>query len=306
MNEGAVLISQCGTAGNAISGSGETVFFTAHAADQGPESKHCNSAGEGTGPAVNEVYARVDASETVDISEPSVGPGGDCASCDESDPKAAVYQGSSEDGSKVFFTTEQTLLPGAVGDSLYMYDFDAPVGQRVRLLSREVNSVAATGTDGARLYFQSNGELTAKPNGNGESAHEVAGEKLYVCDAATGSIAFVAGEAGGVEATPDGQYALFSSGRDLKGTNDSSTVTQLFEYDTETGGVARVSVGKNRPRGLNAQPPRASKKAMTATATRQKPRTPPSRRRAAWWVVRRLRRRGSRFRKTGWLCSRAC
>ena len=139
VNEGAVLISQCGIAGNAISGSGETVFFTAHAANQGPESKHCNSAGEGVGPAVNEVYARVAASQTVDISEPSMGPGGDCANCDESDPKAAVYQGSSEDGSKVFFTTEQTLLPGAVGDSLYEYDFDAPVGERVRLLAPEVN-----------------------------------------------------------------------------------------------------------------------------------------------------------------------
>ena len=78
----------------------------------------------------------------------------------------------------------------------------------------------------------------------------MAGEKLYVCDAETGSIAFVAGEVGGVEATPDGQYVLFSSGRDLKGTNDLSTVAQLFEYDTETEGVARVSVGQKSAAGF--------------------------------------------------------
>ncbi len=65
LNEGAVLISQCGTtlagvqeAGhndvyNAVSGSGGTVFFTAHS---GP----CERSGvEGAGPKVNELYARI-------------------------------------------------------------------------------------------------------------------------------------------------------------------------------------------------------------------------------------------------------
>ena len=250
INEGADLISECGIAANAISASGEVVLFTAHAADQGPESKHCNAAGEGTGPAVDELYARVGGSRTVDISEPSTGPGGDCESCDESEPKAAVYQGSSEDGSKVFFTTEQDLLPGAAGDSLYEYNFDVPAGRRVTLLSREVNSVAATASSGSLLYFQSNADLTGKPNANGEAASEVAGEKLYVCDAGGGSVAFVAGEVGGVQTTPDGRYVLFSSGRELKGTDDTSTVAQLFEYDTETEALARVSVGQKSAAGF--------------------------------------------------------
>ena len=250
VNEGADLISDCGIAPNAISASGEIVLFTAHAADQGPESKHCNSAGEGTGPAVNEIYARVGGSETVDISEPSTGAGGDCENCNEGEPKAAVYEGSSEDGLKVFFTTKQSLLPGALGDSLYEYNFAAPAGQRVTLLSGEVNSVAAAASSGALLYFQSPGELTGKPNANGETAHEVAGEKLYVCDPGGGGVAFVAGEAGGVQTTPDGQYALFSSGRRLKGTNDTSTASQLFEYNVQTEGVARVSVGQRSAAGF--------------------------------------------------------
>ena len=70
LNEGAVLISQCGTtlggvqeAGhndvyNAVSGSGGTVFFTAHS---GP----CERSGvEGAGPKVNELYARIDGTTT--------------------------------------------------------------------------------------------------------------------------------------------------------------------------------------------------------------------------------------------------
>ena len=52
--------------------------------------------------AVAEVYARVNASATVAISEPS---SPDCSGCDTAsvDRASAVFQGASQDGSKAFF-----------------------------------------------------------------------------------------------------------------------------------------------------------------------------------------------------------
>lgn len=255
INEQADLISQCGIGANAISASGEVVYFTASAANQGPEAKHCNAQGEGTGPAVNELYARVGGSQTVDISEPSTGPGGDCESCDESEPKAAVFQAASEDGSKMFFTTEQELLAGAKGNSLYEYDFDAASGRRVSLLAAEVTDVTATSRSGARVYFESGAVLSAAANGHGETVNgngepaELEQANLYVYGTETGDTAFVAQAVEREETTRDGQFLAFSSARRLKGTNDTSEAGQLFEYDAETGTVLRVSVGQKSATG---------------------------------------------------------
>lgn len=255
VNEGADLISQCGVTANAISASGEIVYFTASAADQGPENKHCNAMGEGTGPAVNELYARINGSQTVDISEPSTGPGGDCEGCDESNPKPAVFQGASEDGEKLFFTTEQSLLAGAAGNSLYEYDSSAPVGQRLVLLASEVTGVPATAQDGTRVYFESEAVLAAASNNNGEALNgngepaEADQPNLYVYDTETGQTAFVAQQASIAQVTGDGAFALFSSDRELAGTNDTSKVAQLFEYGATTGTVVRVSAGQKSTTG---------------------------------------------------------
>lgn len=129
------LISRCGTRlgssaheealensmCNAISASGERVFFTA---------VECPS-----GPAVNELYARLtdgEASETLSTSEPPLsGPGvipgrlctGPCSEAENEENRhtraSATFRGASRDGSKAFFTIEQELLPGARGDNLY-------------------------------------------------------------------------------------------------------------------------------------------------------------------------------------------
>ena len=76
VNEGAKLVSECGTnlgsregeAGdgeNAVSASGAMVFFTAMAATEGEEGKHCNLSNEGTGPPVNELDARSGGEKTL-------------------------------------------------------------------------------------------------------------------------------------------------------------------------------------------------------------------------------------------------
>lgn len=280
INEAADLISRCGiTLGspeaadtyNAVSASGNVVFFTATECFEGP--------GE---PAVNELYARVDGSETVDISEPSTGPTGDCEACDTSTPAPATFQGATEEGSKVFFLSEQAgLLPGAVGENLYEFDFNDPAHEKLVRVSggvaeSQVRGVVRVSTEGSQVhvYFVAGAVLAGNENANGETA-QAGAENLYVyepdpADPGHNKTLFVAmlcsgaGESGSVsdlgcqgsdeelwipedrrqaQATPDGRFLLFSSFAHLT-ADDTSSVQQLFEYDSQTGAMVRVSRGQ--------------------------------------------------------------
>jgi hypothetical protein len=104
--------------------------------------------------------------------------------------------------------------------------------------------------------------LTGSANGNGEVA-EYGAQNLYVYDTETGGgPVFVAQEAGrqyvtdngrrhqetpGVDTTRDGRFAVFGSPRHIAGSDDSSSVAQIFEYDADTGKLARVSIGAAVP-----------------------------------------------------------
>lgn len=216
INEGAALISQCGTTlggvqesghmdvYNAVSASGGTVFFTAH---RGP----CEESGvEGTGPKVSELYARLDGSATVAVSEPSLSvPGRLCTGVCEEDEneengherKGGDFAGASEDGSKVFFTTEQPLVNEDEGTNtdLYMEEIEGPAVKRLVQVSHdphagqaaEAQGVARVSQDGSHVYFVARGELTEGPNHEGEEP--VAGaENLYVYDTVSNTTKFVA------------------------------------------------------------------------------------------------------------------
>lgn len=175
------LISSCGTelgveqseAYNAMSSDGNTVLFTALGGE--------NCGGGVAAPEVNELYARLAAVETVGISEPTRS---QCQECNTATKAAAQFAGASEDGSKVFFLTEQELLAGATGLNLYEYDFDDPVGRKIVRVSAgssaaEVEGVARVSEDGSHEYFVAKGILT---NGANREGHEpVAGaNNLYV------------------------------------------------------------------------------------------------------------------------------
>lgn len=186
VNEGADLLSRCGTelgsgelasggggsAYNAVSEDGETVFFTADACPGGP--------------AVDELYARVGGSRTVAISEPAKS---DCEQCDTvGEPGNARFVGASADGHEVFFTTEQPLLPGHGGMNLYAYDFTAPPASpadpsgRISLLTPtanpEVQGVVRISEDGSHVYFVAKGAL-APANAEGE-VPQAGADNLYV------------------------------------------------------------------------------------------------------------------------------
>ncbi len=166
---------------NAVSASGETVFFTA-----------LECAGS---PAVSELYARIGSAKTVAISEPSKE---DCEACETSlaAMRDAVFQGASEDGSKVFFTTEQELLPGQTGMNVYQYDFNGPAAGpehpdgRISLVSAgssdpEVQGVVRVSANGERVYFVAKAELKGEhglPLENAETKQkpEAGADNLYV------------------------------------------------------------------------------------------------------------------------------
>ncbi len=207
VNEGARLISQCGTllgggeysgpeashyhdAYNAISANGSTVFFTAAAG--GCEGE--NSRGEdvvGKGPTVEEVYARTGADKTIKISEPELPAGEQCeeVSCSTAERKPGLFQGASEDGSKAFFMTEQSLLNGDAPGGMKLYGDEIANGVVTHVLDishdphagepAEVQGVARVSEDGSYVYFVARGVLTEGPNVEGKEPVRGA-DNLYV------------------------------------------------------------------------------------------------------------------------------
>lgn len=281
VNEGALPISECATElggenekYNALSGSGETVFFTA-----------VQCAG---GPTVNELYARVDGERTVAISEPVL-PGGAGGECDSGEPchgaahQGGVFEGADENGQRVFFLSEQPLVNGAPKAGMKLYGERLEGARVVEVLdlsnhggayagvNPEVLGVARISEDGSRVYFVAKGVLTGEARGGGCEAELSAAQcrptagadNLYVYDTVTEKTAFVATLApsdaadwqaidrrpvqasacppaeSGCEA---GRFLVFPSAEELT-AGDTSTVPQLFQYDAQSEALRRASLG---------------------------------------------------------------
>ena len=141
-------------------------------------------------PPVNELYARVDSASTVAISEPSKT---DCESCETAEPRNAVFEGASREGGRVFFLTEQELLPGQKGANLYEYDFGGPGASpghrdgKIALVSSgsadpNVQGVVRISENGERAYFVAKGKLAPR---NAEGAEPEEADNLYVYESDT-------------------------------------------------------------------------------------------------------------------------
>jgi hypothetical protein len=191
INDGAELLSSCGTAlgsgssgsaYNAVSESGNAVFFTALACAGNPQ--------------VNELYVRINSESTIDLSEPSKG---DCEACETTTaPGSAIFEGASQNGDKVFFLTEQELLPGQKGMNLYEYDIEGPNASiehpdgKISLISSgsnnpDVQGVARISENGDRVYFVAKGKLTGSNRVTGRQPEEAEpqeeADNLYVYEA---------------------------------------------------------------------------------------------------------------------------
>ena len=302
INEGAVLLSECGTnlgnagGGNtrtAVSESGASVLFTA---------EH-NAECAGTQPSVNELYARVAGVKTLAISEPALsGPGavpgrecsGVCATDEEvpSDRSEGVFVGAAQNGSKVFFLSAQPLVNGDEDATTDLYEAEIEgqgAGARVAKLvqvshdphvgqAAEVQGVTRISGDGSHVYFVAKGVLASNSNGFAApfSTAHAGGENLYVYEpdpespgsyrtVFIGMLCSEAGMSGSVSdpechssdaqmwnldgeaparTTADGRFLVFSTATDLTAPEDTSTVSQVFRYDSESGHLARVSIGQ--------------------------------------------------------------
>jgi hypothetical protein len=213
VDNGGHLIGECGVDGGPaynssrppgiVSADGSRVFFTVENIGH-----FCSS----SQPPADEIFARVDGSNTVAISKPS--PNAECTTmaCMSAPPGDAEYVAASQDGSRVFFTSTQQLTDGASEDSsekdsasaysppfrtegcsattgpggcnLYEYDFDNPAGHNLVLASGgdpnpRVQGVVAVSEDGSHAYFVAHGVLTHASNQFGSVATD-GSENLYV------------------------------------------------------------------------------------------------------------------------------
>ena len=169
-----------GTAAHAVSQNGEMVFFTATP----------------PGGANQTVYARVRGRTTIAVSAPE-GCSGE-PRCARDEEGLATFQGASTNGCRVFFTTEQELLPGETERTTRLYEYafsEEPLGSGrcgsaghlVALSggseSAEVRGVVRTSANGAEVYFVATGVLAG--------AAKAGANNLYVADARTGIVSFI-------------------------------------------------------------------------------------------------------------------
>jgi DNA-binding beta-propeller fold protein YncE len=279
-----------------ISADGRIVYFETLSPKANTDS--CPGTGANAGrlvPGDPELFARVDGGEagahTLAISDPQLlspaEPDDECTGdCEEdiTNPanwREAKFAGSSNDGSKVFFTSEQRLTNQATegSNNMYLYDMDSPVGDRLVDVSagdmsgggpRVAGGEAAVAfaSDGSHVYFVAQGVLTTAPSvdaqGRGPHGEPVSSgavaqsgaDNLYVFDAETRQTAFIAtlpqSDAGEwntpgepANATPDGRFLVFTSHAALTAdTTRTDGAEQVFRYDAETGGLVRISIGE--------------------------------------------------------------
>ncbi len=194
--ESTSLIGTCGTVlggpngfegAGAFSSDGTVAYFTALTCSHGSgENSHARV------PA-DTLYARIDGesadAHTVQISARS--PSACGSACQRSKPSDALFEGASEDGTRVFFASTQRLTDeasedeadsaasshnacssaGEGGCNLYLYDFHEASGHNLIDVSAgdtsghgpRVQGVYAYSPDGSHVYFVAKGVLAANP-----------------------------------------------------------------------------------------------------------------------------------------------
>ena len=253
------IFGHAGSYYHAISSSGRTVFFSATPGGSGNDSETlivyarvpCVLPQLGCETKSEDPEGRtVEGRQTVKVSNPTEKEG--CKLCDGTNPKPASFQGASADGSKVFFTTSETLLNKDVTANVYEYDFNRKEGDKLVLVSRDeeaggakVQGVVRSSPDGTHIYFEASGVLTKEENQYGEKA-ETGQNNLYGYDTETEVTKFVAkGDLSTLrestdlkrhaQTTPDGRFLVFSSRAKLAGDAAGEKVEQVYRYDFKTG-----------------------------------------------------------------------
>ncbi len=262
------LIGTCGTtlgsggqgsSYNALSADGEVIFFTVNPCSPRP--------------ATAELYARihggvnaVEPAQTVNVSANA------CTTGCGGEPSGKNFEGASENGTFVYFTSTQKLTNDAIdgtasgeasqgsgcagtesamgGCNLYIYDLMAPTNSRLKAVSigGEVLGVMGTAEDGSRIYYVSRAVINSGGT-NADGASPIEGQpNLYVYDATDSNTTFIATlsfesgedwqrsfERPAQVAGRDGRFLLFASATEALTPDDASPRTQLFEYRAAEG-----------------------------------------------------------------------
>jgi hypothetical protein len=265
LGQGVVAPDQLGTTTNAVSGDGSKVFF------ESPPSE-LNVAGPEPQP---HLYMRDLLTRTTTPLDLPASSG------------FARYEGASEDGSLVFFTSNEGLAGGATDLELYEFNTTAhAIGPAPAMSAIPVSGgdsgqppvdghllgASAISNDGSHVYFVAEAVLTGSANGIGATA-QANEPNLYVFDTATGRTAFIAtlgagdvsreGRSGPLiqepdvtrpaVPTPDGSVLVFESKADLTGQNPEGPTTSLTNESLEEASTITVASTKGLVVGRRIQ-----------------------------------------------------
>jgi hypothetical protein len=233
----AAVVGGGGTSRNAVSRDGEKVFFSASCA--GAEERR--------------VWAKVGDDDPIDLSASQCP-----ATCGPALPVA--FRGASRDGSRVYFTTEQQLLPEDQDTSnksdLYEYDFNA-TGQKLRVVTGSSDPSGANvrpsglfrvSDDGAYVYFVAAGRALAGEN-NRDVSPQSGANNLYVYHRAAGQASGTTTFVGALgssfnnypQASSTGRFLLLFTNADLTGERvPGDTRSDLYRYDAQEDEMLRV------------------------------------------------------------------
>jgi hypothetical protein len=255
---------------NAISADGSEIFFTVKV---DPTSFTCNDV------ARDQVFVRLGGARTLEVSKPLEETCSEVPCPNAQKRASAFFEGASEDGSRVFFTTTAPLVgeDKDTGNDLYMATIGCPSSEgegcetakkEVRSLvqvshdptageAAEVQGVVRVARDGSHVYFVARGVLSEGANVQGNAPAKGA-NNLYVYERDArypeGHVAFIAdllsSDAGlwlssqpEAQSTSDGSFLVFSTYAQLV-KSDTDTAKDVYRYDAPSGALNRVSLGE--------------------------------------------------------------
>jgi hypothetical protein len=230
---------------------GEEVFFT-----------------QGLGPAcgLHQLFLRLGGEKTIEVSKPT---GESCTAVGEVpcmpgalERPSADFSGASEDGMRVFFTTNASLggEDGDTSNDMYLATLDCAEDKATcPIASREVaalvqvshnstpgktsglRGVVRISSDGSRAYFVASGVLSTSPNAQGENAVE-GSDNLYVYDVSSASIAFVTRLCSG--SALSGEAADHACPSDLDGVLRNDTNLWGGSQEAQSNACVRPSISE--------------------------------------------------------------
>lgn len=189
--------------------------------------------------SVVDIYSRDLASEVTTL----VSQGGNgCAPACGNGPEVPVFQGSSQDGSRVFFSTDEALVGADKDTATDIYARDLPGGPTTLISggtsSAQTASFAAASADGSHVFFTTAESLLPADEDTVNDVYEWSGGTLSLvtpadCTSSCGAtFAAVSSDAGTV---------LFSTAAQLDGEDTDSNVDI---YSQQVGGGAPLLVSR--------------------------------------------------------------